>query len=421
MTRPSASAWRSTPASMECADPRVLRAADGDAPMRPSRRSPLSTARRSAAASAWPARATGSSRPSARRSAAGAVVGADPGDDLAGAHRPDGAARGRASWTLSAHSRSAGEALAAGVVDDLVAIGTLDRASERPRACCAGSIRTRCAACVAGRGSRAVRPACRASTRSGAHGGDAAPVVGATALAAFARGESPWLTALTTSIDGIGSVTITLDDPAIGERARRSDGPRPSRRRSRRRSRPRRARGRAVGRGRHLLLRRAARRCCCGSRPATVRPADILLPQALLDCPVPVIAGDGGSCDRRRLRARAGRGHRAPVGDESRYGFSFMNLGFTPGMGTTRLCEHVLSPAIVHELLYTGEMRRGSPFDRFTGINHVLPRTEVRRRGARRRRTNRREAARARSTALKRTLSLSRRARLRVRAHARSR
>jgi polyketide biosynthesis enoyl-CoA hydratase PksI len=64
------------------------------------------------------------------------------------------------------------------------------------------------------------------------------------------------------------------------------------------------------------------------------------------------------------------------LGQESRYGFTFMNLGFTPGMGTTTLCEHTLSPAIAHELLYTGELRRGSEFAR-TGVNHVLPRDQV--------------------------------------------
>ena len=42
----------------------------------------------------------------------------------------------------------------------------------------------------------------------------------------------------------------------------------------------------------------------------------------------------------------------------------------------TDSCGH-FGAQIVHELLYTGEMRRGSQFDRFTGINHVLPRTEV--------------------------------------------
>lgn len=136
-------------------------------------------------------------------------------------------------------------------------------------------------------------------------------------------------------------------------------------------------------------------------------PSDITLPRALLACPVPVIAAVEGNAIGGGF-ALALAADIVLLAGESRYGFSFMNLGFTPGMGTTRLCEHVLSPAIAHELLYTGEMRRGSQFDRFTGINHVLPRTEVR------------EAAfdvagriaekpRAAIELLKRTLSLTRR------------
>jgi polyketide biosynthesis enoyl-CoA hydratase PksI len=95
------------------------------------------------------------------------------------------------------------------------------------------------------------------------------------------------------------------------------------------------------------------------------------------------------------------------MAEESRYGFTFMNLGFTPGMGTTALCEHVLSPAVAHELLYTGELRRGARFAG-SGINHVVPRHDVERvafdvasRIA--------EKPRQSIAALKRTLSLPRR------------
>ena len=53
-------------------------------------------------------------------------------------------------WTLSAHSRSAVEAHAAGLVDDLVPErDARSRDRTRPRAHCAGSIRMRCAACAA--------------------------------------------------------------------------------------------------------------------------------------------------------------------------------------------------------------------------------------------------------------------------------
>lgn len=105
-------------------------------------------------------------------------------------------------------------------------------------------------------------------------------------------------------------------------------------------------------------------------------PVDLLLPKRLLDTPVPVIAamaghaiGGGfaiGVCADIVLIAR-----------ESRYGCSFMNFGFTPGMGTTRLLEHVLSPALAHELLYTGQHVRGTHFEGKSGFNYILPRAEV--------------------------------------------
>lgn len=106
-----------------------------------------------------------------------------------------------------------------------------------------------------------------------------------------------------------------------------------------------------------------------------VHPGDILLPRLLLDCPVPVIAAMGGHATGGGF-ALGLAADIVLLGHESRYGFTFMNLGFTPGMGTTVLCEHALSPAVAHELLYTGELRRGADFAR-TGINYVLPRGQV--------------------------------------------
>lgn len=106
-----------------------------------------------------------------------------------------------------------------------------------------------------------------------------------------------------------------------------------------------------------------------------VHPSDILLPRLLLDCPVPVIAAMAGHATGGGF-ALGLAADLVLIAQESRYGFTFMNLGFTPGMGTTALCEHTLSPAIAHELLYTGELRRGGEFAR-TGVNRVLPREQV--------------------------------------------
>lgn len=107
-----------------------------------------------------------------------------------------------------------------------------------------------------------------------------------------------------------------------------------------------------------------------------VAPSDILLPRAMFDIPVPVIAameghaiGGGlalGLCADMVLIAR-----------ESRYGASFMNMGFTPGMGVTRLLGHVMSPALANEILFTGATKKGSFFEGRSGFNAVLPRAEV--------------------------------------------
>lgn len=107
-----------------------------------------------------------------------------------------------------------------------------------------------------------------------------------------------------------------------------------------------------------------------------IEPAELTLPRDVLDIPVPTIAameghavGGGlaiGLCADLVLIAR-----------ESRYGCTFMNMGFTPGMGTTRLLAHVLSPAVAHEMLYTGQAFSGRELEHRSGFTYVLPKTEV--------------------------------------------
>lgn len=106
-------------------------------------------------------------------------------------------------------------------------------------------------------------------------------------------------------------------------------------------------------------------------------PSDIVLSKAILDLPVPVISAMEGHATGGGL-ALGLCADIVVLSRESRYGASFMNMGFTPGMGITRLLEHVLSRAMAHELLYTGEFRRGSAFETRSGVNYVLTRAEVR-------------------------------------------
>jgi polyketide biosynthesis enoyl-CoA hydratase PksI len=104
--------------------------------------------------------------------------------------------------------------------------------------------------------------------------------------------------------------------------------------------------------------------------------ADILLSKAVLDLPVPVIAAMEGHavggglalalCCDVLLMAR-----------ESRYGCSFMNLGFTPGMGITRLLQDAVGEYLAREMMFGGEIIRGARFEARSGINHVLPRAQV--------------------------------------------
>ena len=105
-------------------------------------------------------------------------------------------------------------------------------------------------------------------------------------------------------------------------------------------------------------------------------PGDILLPRIILNTPLPVIAAMAGHA--------VGGGFAlglcadiVVIARESRYGCNFMDYGITPGMGTTRVLEQVLSAAVARELLYSGELRRGSAFEGCSGFNHVVPRGSV--------------------------------------------
>jgi polyketide biosynthesis enoyl-CoA hydratase PksI len=104
--------------------------------------------------------------------------------------------------------------------------------------------------------------------------------------------------------------------------------------------------------------------------------ADIVLSKAMLDVPVPTIAameghavGGGlafGLCCDVLILARG-----------SRYGCSFMNMGFTPGMGTTRLMQLAVGEYVANEMMFGGQMFRGSHFVNHPGVNYVLPKGQV--------------------------------------------
>jgi polyketide biosynthesis enoyl-CoA hydratase PksI len=107
-----------------------------------------------------------------------------------------------------------------------------------------------------------------------------------------------------------------------------------------------------------------------------VASSDILISRALLEVPIPVIAamrghGVGGGftlglCADLVVLAR-----------ESRYGATFMNMGFTPGMGTTALLEGAVGPYLAAEMMFGGKLFRGSELEGLTRVNAIVPQAEV--------------------------------------------
>lgn len=107
-----------------------------------------------------------------------------------------------------------------------------------------------------------------------------------------------------------------------------------------------------------------------------IKPVDIILSKMILDIPVPVIAAMEGHAIGGGLAIGA-CADIALLGEESRYGCSFMNMGFTPGMGITKLLEHFMSPAMAQEMQYTGNFYKGKDLIGKTNLNYILPKAEV--------------------------------------------
>lgn len=107
-----------------------------------------------------------------------------------------------------------------------------------------------------------------------------------------------------------------------------------------------------------------------------IKPVDIVLSKMLLDIPVPVISAMEGHAIGGGL-ALAVCADITILAEESRYGCSFMNMGFTPGMGITKLMEHYMSPALAQEMQYTGNFYLGKSLIGKTNFNYILPKAEV--------------------------------------------
>jgi polyketide biosynthesis enoyl-CoA hydratase PksI len=107
-----------------------------------------------------------------------------------------------------------------------------------------------------------------------------------------------------------------------------------------------------------------------------IKPVDIVLSKMILDIPVPVISAMEGHAIGGGL-ALGLCADIAILAEESRYGCSFMNMGFSPGMGITKLMEHYMSPAVSQEMQYSGNFYSGKSLMGRTNFNYILPKSEV--------------------------------------------
>lgn len=108
----------------------------------------------------------------------------------------------------------------------------------------------------------------------------------------------------------------------------------------------------------------------------TASPYDLLLTRSLLDVPIPTVAAMAG--------AAVGGGlifglacDLVVLARESRYGCNFMDLGFTPGMGTTQLLQTAVGDHVAAEMMFGCQYFRGAHFAGRGAINYVEPREQV--------------------------------------------
>ena len=104
---------------------------------------------------------------------------------------------------------------------------------------------------------------------------------------------------------------------------------------------------------------------------------DLVISERLINTPFPVISameghamGGGlviGLCSDLVVMA-----------NESRYGAVFMNMGFTPGMGTTTLLPLLFGPYVAAEMMLTGRRYKGKELiAKGAQVNAIVPKAEV--------------------------------------------
>ena len=103
---------------------------------------------------------------------------------------------------------------------------------------------------------------------------------------------------------------------------------------------------------------------------------DLILSELILQIPVPVIAAmEGGAVGGGLVVGLCS--DIIIMAERSMYGGGFTDLGFTPGMGYTRLLQWLVGDFIANEMLFTGKSFKGRYFSEKSLVNYVLPKEQV--------------------------------------------
>ena len=103
---------------------------------------------------------------------------------------------------------------------------------------------------------------------------------------------------------------------------------------------------------------------------------DLVLSELLLQIPVPVIAAmEGGAIGGGLVVGLCS--DIVVMAERSMYGGGFTDLGFSPGMGFTRLLQGLVGDFIANEMIYTGKLYKGKIFKEKSLVNYVLPKEKV--------------------------------------------
>jgi polyketide biosynthesis enoyl-CoA hydratase PksI len=133
-----------------------------------------------------------------------------------------------------------------------------------------------------------------------------------------------------------------------------------------------------------LVLRGRPDVFCSGATQETLealssgkfRVRDLALASLLIAFPLPIIAAVEGPAVGGGLML-ALCADIVVAAEKSRYGFNFVDLGFTPGMGATEIVPALVGRAFATEMLMTGKLYRSEELRSRGMFNHILPAESV--------------------------------------------